>query len=277
MCACALKKNTREHPESMRQTHGIEKPGRMTVGLIFAGTWIAKKSVTYRHSIRARRFDLSLEILQQRRSISWWKRSRLPPALVLASVTRKAMTSCLSSSPLEVRLAATSISGSRFFIACRQTRLRQTNSKWLGSHWVEDGLPIPFSMIFMMDTLRGVPSSSRRPPEPQEPMASAVQDPMERTILFVPPPELNKATVVALWQHRHCRKERSAHRSDATDVAGPEMVHITRKVYQQILWDTVWNRNTNGILTGKFRAVTALMTIQHRGSEMMSWRSNGIK
>ena len=35
-----------------------------------------------------------------------------------------------------------------------------------------------------------------RPPQRQEPMASAVQHPTERTILFVPPPELQKATVV---------------------------------------------------------------------------------
>jgi len=32
-----------------------------------------------------------------------------------------------------------------------------------------------------------------QPPEHQEPMASAVQDPLERTILFVPPPELQRA------------------------------------------------------------------------------------
>ena len=36
----------------------------------------------------------------------------------------------------------------------------------------------------------------QRPPDRQEPMASAVQDPSDRTILFVPPPELHKAKSV---------------------------------------------------------------------------------
>ena len=35
-----------------------------------------------------------------------------------------------------------------------------------------------------------------RPPEMQEPMASAVQDPIESTILLVPPPELHQAAVI---------------------------------------------------------------------------------
>jgi hypothetical protein len=37
----------------------------------------------------------------------------------------------------------------------------------------------------------------QQPPDRQEPMASAVQDPSDRTILFVPPPELHKAKSVS--------------------------------------------------------------------------------